>query len=289
MSDQKTVVITGASSGFGRHTAEAFAQDGWRVFAGMRDLAGRNAGAASALRALGVTPIELDVTDQASVDGAAATVLGHGGSVDVLVNNAGTAFFGITEAFTPEAAAEQFGTNVFGVLRVNRAFLPGMRERKHGHVFYVSSVVGRYVLPFGGIYTASKWALEALAETSAYELSPFGIDVTIVEPGAFETNIGAAMRGADDAERVASYGEVAAMVEQVGSGLAEAGSKRDARDVATAILAVAKAPAGSRPLRVTVPDEDPVHTINATMEPIQRAVLERFGLGALLPKSSAVH
>ena len=90
--------------------------------------------------------------------------------------------FGFVEAFTPASAEAQFATNVFGPLRVNRAFLPGMRERKAGLIVYVSSVVGRVALPFGGIYTASKWALEALAEVSSYELAPFGVDIAIVQP-----------------------------------------------------------------------------------------------------------
>ena len=132
MTEKRTAVITGASSGFGLLTAKAFAAAGWRVYATMRDAAGRNAGVAGELRTLGIGIAELDVTDDASVEAAAKTILGEAGAVDVLVNNAGTAFFGIQEAFTPAAVERQFATNVFGPLRVNRAFLPAMRERRGG-------------------------------------------------------------------------------------------------------------------------------------------------------------
>ena len=185
--NQRTAVVTGASSGFGRLTAQTLAADGWRVYATMRNAATKNAAAAAALRDAGISVVELDVTDDASVDAAAKTILAEAGAVDVLVNNAGTGHFGVEEAFTPSAVEAQFATNVIGPLRVNRAFLPSMREQKRGLIVYVSSVVGRIIIPFTGIYTASKWALEALAETSSYELAPFGIDVAIVEPGAYAT------------------------------------------------------------------------------------------------------
>jgi len=172
MPNQRVAVITGASSGFGRLTAEALAAAGWRVYAGVRNVADRNADAAKCLRAAGVMVVELDVTDDTSVDAAATRVLEEAGAVDVLMNNAGSGYFGITEAFTPAAIERQFAVNVFGPLRVNRAFLPSMRYRRRGLVVYVSSTLGRYVLPFSGPYAASKWAIEAFAEVSSYELAP---------------------------------------------------------------------------------------------------------------------
>ena len=141
----------------------------------------------------------LEITDQISVDRAAAEILAAG-PVDVLVNNAGAAYFGVVEAFAPEAIQRQFDVNVFGQMRVSRAFLPGMRERRSGLVLYVTSVVGRYTFPFGGVYASSKWALEALAESSSYELAPLGVDVAIVQPAAYETNIGNSGVSADDQE-----------------------------------------------------------------------------------------
>jgi NAD(P)-dependent dehydrogenase (short-subunit alcohol dehydrogenase family) len=281
---QRTVVVTGASSGFGRLTAEAFAADGWHVYATMRNPASKNAQAAADLEAAGISVVELDVTNDASVDAAAKTILAGAGALDVLVNNAGTGYFGIEEAFTPSAVEAQFATNVVGPLRVNRAFLPGMRAKKSGLVVFVSSVVGRFVVPFGGIYVASKWALEALAETLSYEVAPFNIDVAIVEPGAYPTEIFGNTFGADDASVVASYGDVAKIADQVSSGLGASAQGKDPKDVADAILRLANAPAGQRPLRTPVPHHPAAEAINAATSPVQHEVLKAFGLGALLPK-----
>lgn len=280
--NQRTAVVTGASSGFGRLTAQAFAADGWRVYATMRNLTGRNAAAAKGLRAAGIVTVELDVTGDASVETAAKTILADAGAVDVLVNNAGTAYFGIQEAYTPSAVERQFATNVVGPLRVNRAFLPSMRERKSGLIVYVSSTVGRVVFPYGGIYTASKFALEALAENSSYELAPFNIDVAIVEPGAFATDIFGKTSAADDTARVASYGTFAKDAEDRIAGIIASSEGRDPADVAKAILQIANAPAGERKLRTSVPPQPAVEGINAAVAPIQRNVIESLGLAALL-------
>jgi len=283
---QKTIVVTGASSGFGRDTAERFAGAGWRVFATIRDPRGRHAQPAAELETLGIRVVDLEVTDQASVDRAAAEILAAG-PVDVLVNNAGAAYFGILEAFTPETIQRQYDVNVFGPMRVNRAFLPGMRERRQGLIVYVSSVVGRLALPFGGVYASSKWALEALAETSSYELAPLGIDVAIVQPGAYGTNISNSRVDPDDAARSAGYGDLVPLAANVFGALTAAAAGRDSREVADAIFALAEQPAGTRPLRTTVPNDPSVAAINDAVAPIQRNVLVNFGLGDLLPKVPA--
>jgi len=287
MAQQRIAVVTGASSGFGKLTVEALAADGWRVFGTMRNVATANAAPAAALRAAGAEVVELDVLSDASVDAAATTILAAG-TPDVLVNNAGNAFFGLVEAFTPDAVERQYATNVVGPLRVNRAFLPAMRERKSGLIVYVSSVVGRFTLPFGGVYASSKWALEALAEVSSYELAPFGVDVAIVEPGAFPTEIGAKVTIADDDARTASYGDVAATLSgAVNGALAAVAQTRDSADVANAIVRLANAPAGTRPLRTTVPADPATDAINAAVGPIQTGIISAFGLGDLLPKAVA--
>ena len=282
---QRTAVVTGASSGFGRLTAQTLAADGFRVYATMRNVATTNAGAAADLKKAGISVVELDVTSDSSVDAAAKTILAEAGAVDVLVNNAGTGFFGIEEAFTPAAAEKQFATNVFGPLRVNRAFLPSMRERRSGLVVYVSSVVGRMIIPFGGIYTASKWALEALAETSSYELAPFGIDVAIVEPGAYATEIFGKVTAEDDRARVTAYGDVVKYVEALNEGLSASAKDRNPQEVADAILHLVKTPAGTRPLRTVVPENAAVEGINGAVAPIQREIIKGFGFEALLPKA----
>ena len=284
MADTQVAIVTGASTGFGRETAEIFARSGYRVYGTVREAAGRNASNVAGLTAAGVTAVEMDVTEQASVDAAAARILGEAGRVDVLVNNAGNAYFGVAEAFTPEAVERQFATNVFGPLRVNRAFLPSMRERRAGLVVYVSSVVGRLVFPYSGPYTASKWALEALAEAASYELRPLGIDVAIVQPGAFATNINNVMVGPDDAARSEAYGELPKTIQQAMFGaLTQSTAGRKASDVAELILSLAHRPAGTRPLRTSIPNDPGVETLNATAAHVQTELMTAMGMGALLP------
>jgi NAD(P)-dependent dehydrogenase (short-subunit alcohol dehydrogenase family) len=282
----KIAVVTGANSGFGRATVEALHQDGWRVFATMRNTEGRNADAAKALRDLGAGVVELDVLSDASVDAAARSIIQQAGAPDLLVNNAGTAFFGPQEAFTPEAVERQFATNVFGPLRVDRAFLPAMRERGTGLIVFVSSVVGRVLLPFSGPYTSSKWALEALAEILSYEVSPFGVDVTLVQPGAYPTDLFSRQAGPDDEDRAKAYAGTAHYAERIQLGLLESAQGRKASEVADAIVAVANMPAGRRPLRVPVPEEGPATGINSAVAPIQAETLRSFGLEALLSRAA---
>jgi NAD(P)-dependent dehydrogenase (short-subunit alcohol dehydrogenase family) len=281
---QRVAVITGTSTGFGFETAKKFAAAGFRVFGTMRDLTGRNAEPKRTLEQLGVTVVELDVTSQASVDRAAATINAATDRVDVLVNNAGTAHMGIVEGFTPDSLERQYATNVVGPHRLVRAFLPGMRARKSGLVIFVSSVVGRMVLPFTGVYTSSKWALEALSESLSYELRPFGVDIAIVEPGAYATNIGNVAVSPDDVATLDAYGEVGKTIEKIFAGLVA--SAGDPVEVANAIVSLSEARQGTRKLRTTVPGGSPVDAINAASEPINHSVLEAYGLGAFLPEGA---
>jgi NAD(P)-dependent dehydrogenase (short-subunit alcohol dehydrogenase family) len=285
-SKQQTIVVTGASSGFGRETAQRFNAEGWRVFATIRNPRGKHAEVASKLEAQGIHVVDLEVTDQASVDRAAVEILAAG-PVDVLVNNAGSAFFGVVEAFTPEAIQRQFDVNVVGPMRLSRAFLPGMRERGDGLVVFVSSIVGRFAMPFGGVYSASKAALETLSESLHYELLQLGVDVAIVQPGAYDTNVGNSRTDADDASRLAGYGKVLPLAANVFGGLAAASEGRDASEVADAILALAKLPRGERPLRTPVPRDEALAAYNDAVAPIQRGFMERFGLDAMLAKTPA--
>jgi NAD(P)-dependent dehydrogenase (short-subunit alcohol dehydrogenase family) len=188
MADQLNVLVTGASSGIGKATALEFAARGQRVFAAARR--------ASELEALARTheqieAVPLDVTDADSVRASANRIdeltAGHG--VDVLVNSAGYALGGPVEALSGEAVQHQFQTNVFGLLDVTRAFLPRMRERGSGRIVNVSSVVGRVVFPGMGVYSATKFALEALSDALRMELAPFGVAVVLVEPGFVKTDI----------------------------------------------------------------------------------------------------
>lgn len=251
----------------------------------MRDAkAARNAEAVEALEARGVEVVELDVTDQASVDRAAEHILREAVAIDVLVNNAGTGHMGVIEAFTPEALERQLATNLVGPHRLDRAFLPGMRQRRSGLVVFIGSVIGRFTAPIAGVYSASKYALEAMAESLSYELRPLGIDVAIVEPGAYETSITSKFIAPDDSERQAEYPHAQRIIEQFGAALTDAG---DPNEVADAVLELVKLPAGTRPLRTVVPADHPTAAINASVAPIQRGIIEHFGFRELLPNEKA--
>jgi len=187
----RSVLVTGSSSGFGRAIAERLASRGWRVFASMRDPA-RGAALRELAAAKGwrLSTPPLDVTDGASVEAAVGDLLREtAGRLDVLVNNAGYYAYGPLEETTPDELRAQLETNVVGVHRVTRAVLPAMRARRDGAIVTIGSVSGRVALPIVGPYHASKWALEGMIEAWRLELAPFGIRVTLVEPGSFATGL----------------------------------------------------------------------------------------------------
>jgi NAD(P)-dependent dehydrogenase (short-subunit alcohol dehydrogenase family) len=186
------VLVTGSGSGFGKLIALTLARHGHTVFAIMRDPDGRNRRAATELgscaeaESLPIRVLELDVTDDASVQRAVRGAEGAG-PIDVVVNNAGYTVAGLAETVTPQQLLDEVNTNLVGAHRVNRAVLPIMRARHRGFLIHLSSVFRRTVVPFVGVYSASKWALEALAETYRYELKLSGVDVSILQPGPFPT------------------------------------------------------------------------------------------------------
>src|SRR6266851_1951372 len=188
MNSKQVVLITG----FGRMFADTLARRGHTVFATMRDPGGRNAKNASAIRALAekdslpIYVLELDVTDDASVERAVDAAIGKAGRIDVAINNAGYAVSGLAEAVTIEQAQRLMDTNFVGSVRVNRAVLPHMRRQRSGVLMHISSGAGRIIAPSMGFYCASKFALEALAEAYRYELAAQGIESVIVEPGPYD-------------------------------------------------------------------------------------------------------
>jgi NAD(P)-dependent dehydrogenase (short-subunit alcohol dehydrogenase family) len=188
MPDHLDVFVTGASSGIGRATALELAARGHRVFAGARRAEALDELAQASPRILAVP---IDVTDPASVAPAVARVeqATSGRGVDVLVNGAGYALRGPVEALSTAAVEHHFATNVFGLLAVTRAFLPAMRARRSGRVINLSSIVGRFVLPGLGAYSASKFALEALSDALRMELADFGVSVVLIEPSWVATNL----------------------------------------------------------------------------------------------------
>ena len=255
---EQTILVTGSTSGFGHLTVETLARQGYRVFAGMRAAAGKNAPAAEELRALAqreqlaLQVVEIDVTHDASVERAIAEIIETTDRLDVVVNNAGISYIGPLEAFTPEQVRQQFETNVFGVLRVNRAVLPQMRKQGSGLLLQIGSIAGRLAMPYLGLYAATKFAVEGLTESYRYELAPFGIDAAIIEPGTYPTTISANRQVAADAERLALYqaGLEAFMVRFYAEN--RSATPPDPQEVADAIAHVIAQPAGERPLRTIV-------------------------------------
>lgn len=183
----KRVLVTGASGAVGYATCERLVARGHKVAGTMRSRRGKNADLAGSLGALGVAVVEMDVTDASSVDAGVAATLEALGGLDVVFNNAGIGSYGIQELFSAEEMHRVFDVNVYGVQRVMRAVLPHLRAQGSGTVVYTSSLIGRVAIPFYGTYCASKWALEAIAQSYRAELARFGVDSFIVEPGALPT------------------------------------------------------------------------------------------------------
>ena len=296
MDTKKVILVTGSSSGFGRLTVETLARQGHQVYASMRDINGRNAEASDQIwelaerENLAINLVELDVTDDVSVDEAVSEVINRSGRVDVLVNNAGLGYMGPTETFTLDQIQQQFDTNFFGVARMNRAVLPYMRGQGSGLLMHVSSIAGRLTMPFMGIYSASKFAVESLAEAYRYELSSLGIDSVIVEPGAFPTSIFAKIGQPADHSRLAEYGDLAKIPQQMGAGFEEMFSgdtAPDPQEVADAIAKLVATPTGRRPLRTLVgQDAQAATALNQVAEQAQEVLMEMVGLSDLMSMSS---
>lgn len=251
VTEHRVVLVTGASSGFGRLMVEALARRGHHVFAALRDLGGRNAQAAAELATLASTEaldlqvVELDVTDQSSADRAIEVVMASKGRIDVVVNNAGMIFPGPVEAFTAEEAHRQFDVNVLGALRVNRAVLPHLRRQGRGALIQIGSLSGRITLPFSGLYAASKAALASLTEAWHHELAPFGVDSVIVDAASYPTNIGVNAAMPTDLARMGAYGDsFSGYVAAVGERAAKLGG--DPRVVSDAVVDLVEAAEGQR-------------------------------------------
>lgn len=286
------ILVTGASSGFGALTVRVLAARGHTVFAGMRDLQHRNAGAAAALRDEpgDLQAVELDVTDQGSVD-AAVDGIGH---LDAVVHNAGHMVLGPAEAFTPKQWVELYDVNVVGTQRVNRAVLPRLREQGSGLLIWVGSSSTRGGCPpFLAPYFAAKAAMDALAVSYAAELIRFGIDTTIVVPGAFTsgTNHFAHAGTPADAERAAAYDDrYGAFMDELAPRLASlTPADADAGAVADEITRVVDLPFGERPLRTHVdPSRDGSEVVSAVADRIRVDFFRRAGIDDLLTPNAAL-
>lgn len=208
-----TVLISGAGSGMGLHTAQTLLRAGYAVYAGIRDPQGRSQARAAHLHAYAaehgtdVTVVDLDILHEDSCRAAVVQVVADHGRLDVVVHNAAHLFIGFSEAFTPEQLASSLNTNVIGAHRLNRAALPVLRDQGAGLLLYVGSGISRICYPFMAPYVVGKTALDALAEATAYEVGRFGIETTILMPGVFTsgTDHFKAAEFAQDAATVAAY------------------------------------------------------------------------------------
>ena len=252
---KKIIFITGTNSGFGWLAAHSCAALGHKVYATMRDTQGRNAATAAALgQQENIEVVDVDVTNGRSVSDAVTTLLKKEGRIDVVVNNAGVYATGIAETFTDDELARVMDVNVRGPWRIIKAVLPTMRRQREGLIINISSVAGRFSFPFQMAYNTAKFALEGLTEGLHYEVRPLGVDVVMIQPGAFPTEIWGKVVNGSDTAVIAEYGDLANIPEQIGAGIGQMfeAMKPNPQLVADAIAGLIEMPAGKRPLRTVV-------------------------------------
>jgi NAD(P)-dependent dehydrogenase (short-subunit alcohol dehydrogenase family) len=297
---KQVIVITGASSGFGRLTANALAHAGHTVYASMRETTGHNADVVADVakfardNKVDLRAIELDVGSQASADAAIAKITAEQGHLDVVMHNAGHMVFGPAEAFTPEQLAELYDVNVLSTQRVNRAALPQLRKQGRGLLVWVSSSSSAGgTPPYLAPYFAAKAGMDALAVVYARELSRWGIETSIIVPGAFTggTNHFAHSGSPADSARAAEYeaGPYAGFGEQIMKAFsAIVPPEADAASVADAIVKIVDMPFGQRPFRLHIdPTQDGAEVAFAVIDRVRNEMLHRVGFSDLLhPKAN---
>ena len=292
---KQVILVTGASSGFGLITAQSLAQAGHTVYASMRETEGRNAPQVAAIAAWAaeqkadLRTVELDVQSEASAQAGVAAVIADTGRLDVIVHNAGHMVFGPAEAFTPDQYIQQYDVNVLGAQRVNRAALPHLRGQGRGLLVWVGSSSTRGgTPPFLAPYFAAKAAMDALAVSYSTELALWGIETTIMVPGAFTkgTNHFAHSGVPADTARAAEYetGPYAGIADKALKGLASLEpADADPAEVARAIVRVVHMPFGKRPFRVHVdPSQDGAEVVNTVADRMRLEMYRNIGLEALL-------
>jgi NAD(P)-dependent dehydrogenase (short-subunit alcohol dehydrogenase family) len=280
--------------------AEALAKAGHTVFASMRNATGRNAPHVAAVEAFArdnkvdIRPLELDVSDESSVEAAIAKIIADAGRLDVVMHNAGHMVYGPAEAFTPEQLAEQYNVNVLGTQRVNRAALPHMRRQRQGLLVWISSSSTRGgTPPYLAPYFAAKAGMDAMAISYAAELARWGIETTIVVPGSFThgTNHFAQAGKPADTARAKEYAEgpTADVADIALKNLAAiAPPEADPEEVAREIVRVVGLPLGKRPFRVHIdPADDGAAVVNGVADRVRAEFLRRIELGDLLTPHDA--
>lgn len=284
-SEKKVILITGCSSGFGKIMSCDLAKKGHTVYASMRN---QNTNAHKELEAFSkknncdLRVIELDVTDDKSVKSAVEAIIVNTGKIDVLINNAAVMHTGISEGFSIESAQKQFDVNVMGPVRIIKAVLPCMRKQRSGLLIQFSSLAGRYVFPFFGVYCASKFAVEALAEAYRYELDSFNIDSVIIEPGNYGTNLTKNAPLPDDKTVLNEYGKLAEMGHRQLDILDQLNNQDDShqpQEVVDAISNLINMNKGERPLRTVVKGGLDIKTeeLNSVISTYQNSMLKSMG------------
>ena len=284
----KKVLITGASGGFGSLTAKTLLNQGHSVAATMRNSTTKNKTIADELASLGAHIIDMDVTQDDSVNQAVSDSISALGGLDVVINNAGVGVLGIQEQFTIDDFKRLFDINVFGIQRVNRAALPLLRNQSSGLLVHVSSLLGRMTLPFYGPYNASKWAVEAMAENYRLELSRFGVDSCIVEPGGFPTPFFDSLIKPSDTSSNEGYGPMIHAPKQAFDSFEGALAQNPAQNpqnVADAIANLIETPPGQRPVRTVVDNMGMgahIEPYNKQLDAIHEGIFNAFGMGDML-------
>jgi len=289
----KVVLITGTNSGFGWLTAKTLAAAGHKVYATMRETAGKNAAKAKELGALqNITVEDVTITDDSSVAKAIDQILSKEGRIDVLVNNAGYSAVGVAESFNTEDVKEMFELHVVAYWRLMKAVLPAMRRQADGLIINISSNAGRFAFPFLTVYSAAKFGLEGLSEGLHYEVKSLGVDVALVEPGAFPTDIVQKIKTGSDASVVADYGSLVEIPNNLGTALAKhyETNNPNPQEVADAVQQLIDLPNGKRPLRTVVDplSGDIVKETNNSVHNAYKKMLTDFGMGELLVKEELV-
>jgi NAD(P)-dependent dehydrogenase (short-subunit alcohol dehydrogenase family) len=284
---KKVVLITGTNSGFGWLAAQSVAAMGHKVYAAMRNTEGKNADKALALSQIeNITVLDVTLTNDASVQKAISKIISEEGKIDVLVNNAGIGMTGVAESYTTADVQEMFDVNVFSPWRLIRSVLPVMRKQGEGLIINVTSGFGTFSFPFSTVYSASKFGLEGLSEGLHYEVRPLGVDVAILQPGAFPTEMSQKSRAASDAAVNLQYKAIATIPEKMGTAVGKmfASLNPNPQDVADAIVNLIRLPQGHRPLR-TVVDPATGKFVKAANDAVQTEFdkgMVAFGMGELL-------
>jgi len=282
------ILITGANGGFGALTVKTLLDQGHSVVATMRNIDSKNKANADELTALGAKVVNLDVTDDASVNAGIEKAVELSNGLDVVINNAGIGVLGIQEQFTIDDFKRLFDVNVFGVQRVNRAILPHFRKQGNGLLIHISSLLGRIAFPFYGPYNASKWALEAIAENYRVELSGFGVDSCIVEPGGYPTGFFGSLMKPSDSSQNEGYGEMVNAPQQAFDnfeGALASNPSQNPQNVADAIAKLIDTPAGQRPMRTVVDNMGMgthIEPYNNQLAQIHEGLYNAFGMGDML-------